>query len=174
MKAFITFALSSALLSLPVFATESDNDNGRVKMRGAIIVSACTIDAGNQDQTVDFEQKSITDVMRDQRNATQAFSLRLTNCILSDTLINYNKRNFDISFDGEKRDGLFNVSGKSRGLAFSIDDAQSHQLQHYLSSHTVDDSGMALNYIVHFQHNHQTLVEAGDYYSSVRMKMDYH
>lgn len=70
MKAFITFALSSALLSLPVFATESDNDNGRVKMRGAIIVSACTIDAGNQDQTVDFEQTSITDVMRDQRNAT--------------------------------------------------------------------------------------------------------
>ncbi|MBC3216009.1 type 1 fimbrial protein, partial [Serratia fonticola] len=56
---------------------------GTIAMEGAIVETACAIDVGSQDQTVDMGVVPLGQIVRDGRGNTRPFTIQLVDCQLS-------------------------------------------------------------------------------------------
>ncbi|WP_211136694.1 fimbrial protein [Serratia sp. PL7] len=148
---------------------------GTLKMQGSIIETACAIDVGSHDQTIDMGSLSISQLLRDGQGAARPFTIRLVNCALE-------KQNdhrpdwqyFRITFDGPHERGLFNVSGQAKGVGLEIRN-QDNELSVPGSSmlpQQLTPGSRDLMYRLRLVANRQPLA-AGQYNSQLAFKLDY-
>ncbi|WP_447887507.1 fimbrial protein [Serratia fonticola] len=148
---------------------------GNLKMQGSIIETACAIDVGSRDQTIDMGSLSISHLLRDGQGAARPFTIRLVNCALEQQ--NDHRPDwqyFRITFDGPHERGLFNVTGQAKGVGLEIRNQNnelsvpgSAMLPQQLTPGTRD-----LIYQLRLVANQQPVV-VGQYNSQLAFKLDY-
>ncbi|CAI0972294.1 fimbrial protein [Serratia fonticola] len=148
---------------------------GALKMQGSIIETACAIEVGSRDQTIDMGSLSISQLLRDGQGADRPFTIRLVNCALE-------KQNdhrsdwqyFRITFDGPHERGLFNVSGQIKGVGLEIRN-QNNELSvpgSAMLPQQLTPGSRDLIYRLRLVANQQPL-SAGQYNSQLAFKLDY-
>ncbi|WP_419236861.1 fimbrial protein [Serratia fonticola] len=148
---------------------------GTLKMQGSIVETACAIDLGSRDQTIDMGSLSISQLLRDGQSAARPFTIRLVNCALE-------KQNdhrpdwqyFRITFDGPHERGLFNVSGQATGIGLEIRN-QNNELSvpgSAMLPQQLTPGSRDLIYQLRLVANQQPLA-AGQYNSQLAFKLDY-
>ena len=174
---YMAFSLLTIVLFSPEgLAVSPSSGWGRVNMEGAILDTACAIDAGSRDQSIDLSSLPLAQIIRDGQGATRPFSIQLVHCVLSRPLPNLpDWQRFQVTFDGEGRDGLFQVYGDAQGVALQITDAHGNIALpgKPLPPEGIVPGSMHLNYSLRLVGNQQVL-RAGEYRSAVRFKLDYY
>ncbi|MGV7959917.1 fimbrial protein [Photorhabdus tasmaniensis] len=150
--------------------------HGRVSLQGAIIHSACAIDAGSRDQTIELATTPVSRMAHDGQGPVRPFSIRLTNCVLtSATLGKSDRRHFQMMFDGVPDGNNLRLYGVARGVALQITDINGHQAYPGtpLPVKELQEGHMTLNYAMRLVGNDQ-LLQVGQYRTTVRFRLDYH
>lgn len=144
-------------------------------MHGAIIETACAIAIESQDQSVDMEVTPLSDIIRDGQGSIKSFSIELINCVFER---HDNKKHdwnqFQVTFDGDKDGDFFSVHGEASGVALKITDKNGSVAfpGQPLSRKDIFSEAMILNYQLRLVAN-QEVLKAGDFFSSIRFKLDY-
>ncbi|CAI1221114.1 TPA: fimbrial protein [Serratia fonticola] len=146
-----------------------------LKVQGSIVETACAIDLGNRDQTIDMGSLSISHLLRDGQGAARPFTIRLVNCSLEKQQGNRpDWQYFRITFDGPHERGLFKVSGQAKGVGLEIRD-QDNKLSvpgSAMSPQQLTAGTHDLIYRLRLIANQQPLA-AGKYNSQLAFKLDY-
>lgn len=165
----LIMGLSLMTLSLSARATIA------LTVQGSIVETACAIDLGSRDQTIDMGSLSISQLLRDGQGTARPFTIRLVNCSLE----KQNDRSpdwqyFRITFDGPHEQGLFNVRGQAKGVGLEIRN-QDNELSipgSAMSSRQLTPGTRDLIYQLRLVANQQSLA-AGEYNSQLAFKLDY-
>jgi type 1 fimbria pilin len=163
-------------LSLPPMVATASQGWGQVNMEGAIVDSACAIDIGSRDQTIEMDMLPLGHLVRENIGPINPFSIRLINCTLSrPTPGKPDWCAFQVTFAGATDGELFTLEGEASGLALQITDHAGNiaipgvpMLEQAIQPGTFD-----LNYTLRLVGNQQIL-RAGEYRSAIRYKMDYY
>ncbi|MBC3250171.1 type 1 fimbrial protein [Serratia fonticola] len=149
---------------------------GRVSMEGAIVETPCAIEVGDRDQSLVMDTIALSQLIRDGRGPEKEFAIRLVDCVLArfDTTAPDWQR-FQVTFDGDNDRGHFGVSGEARGVALMIRDARGEVAVpgNALQASAIIPQEMQLHYTLSLVGNQETL-QAGDYRSAIRFRMDYY
>lgn len=149
---------------------------GRVNMEGSILDTACAIEAGSREQSIDMSTVPVGQIIRDGGGSVRPFTIHLINCVRTrpDPALPDWQR-FQVTFDGESRNGLFQVQGTARGVALQITDAQGNIARpgQPLPAGDVSPGSMHLTYSLRLVGDKQVL-RAGEYRSAIRFKLDYY
>ncbi|MGQ6473134.1 fimbrial protein [Serratia sp. IR-2025] len=170
------FCLLLALFFISQQAMSAGQGEGRVNMQGAIIDTACAIATESREQIIDMAIMPVSDIARDGRGRTVPFSIELINCVLEradKSLPDW--KQFRITFDGNSDGDMFGVSGNAGGVALKITDVAGNIARpgEALPPVGILPGSYRLNYAMTLISNQRPL-KAGDYFSSVRFKMDYY
>lgn len=147
---------------------------GRVTMQGAILTSACDIEAGDGYQRVDMPVDSHSQLRRNGEGNPAYFSVYLTRCSLDRFDIYDLSHYVKITFEGEEDNGMFRVEGNSEGVALELRDKNGEVIR----------PGKAMSYAAALEADNrfdyqfrlrQTLrdIVAGDYHAIIRYRVDY-
>jgi type 1 fimbria pilin len=166
----------SCLFSLPVIsvhAADAIAGWGRVNMQGAIIDTACAIDVDSREQTIDLDVSPLADIIRDGQGRSKSFSIDLVNCTI-ERPGKIDWKQFQVTFDGDVDGDLFGVHGDSSGVALQIIDALGNIAFPGKALPLIDivPGDRQLNYTMRLVANSRAL-KSGDYFSSIRFKLDY-
>lgn len=170
----LTLSMCALMVVSPVVGQGSVNVS--VKMSGSIIETACAIDVGSRDQTIDMGSLALTDIRRDGKGPEHSFAIRLVNCVLEHP--NPKKPNwqyFRVTFDGTHQKGLFSVNGQAKGVGLQIirnEDGEIIEPGQAMSAQTLTQGPRDLIYQLRLVANHEPLT-SGLYYSQLRFKLDY-
>lgn len=118
-----TFSVMTLLaIAVPAVSFANLNDSeGKVWMLGEIVESACTIDSGSLDQTVDMGVLPIGVLLSEGEGPTKDFQIKLIDCLWGDdTQSNYS--NLDITFTGNTDGKYFLVNGDAAGVVLELED----------------------------------------------------
>lgn len=168
--------LMASLPSLPVTADPMKADWGRVSMEGSITDTACTIDPGSQEQTIDMAILPIGQLVQNGVGDEHPFAIRLLDCtIVHSDPDKSNRQHFVVTFDGAADGNNFAVNGEAKGVAMQIIDDKGIVSTPGVASSEINiiPAEMKLNYALRLVGNGKTL-RAGSYHSSVRFKLDYY
>ncbi|EKT54409.1 fimbrial protein [Providencia burhodogranariea] len=176
MKKKATYKVASLGFFALMMASTMMDAQGSVQMQGSIIETACAIDVGSRDQTIDMGSLALTQIHRDGQGPVRPFVIRLVNCVLERQ--NPDKPNwqyFRVTFDGPHDHGLFGVNGQAKGVGLQIqrdDDGEIALPGQVMSVQTLTRGTRDLTYQLRLVANHDALA-AGQYYSQLRFKLDY-
>ncbi len=155
------------------FAGGAIEDRGRVNMQGSIIDSACSIAVESREQTIEMKVISLSDIARDGRGPNKDFSIHLIGCILNPNDHSGLKK-FQMTFDGDADGDYFDVYGTASGVGIEIIDSFGNVASPgktvQIAEQEITDN--KINYVIRLMHNSDTL-RAGEYFSSIRFKLDY-
>ncbi|WP_447873267.1 fimbrial protein [Serratia fonticola] len=167
-----TFIVFSCLFSQAVMATPIA-EWGRVNMQGAIIDTACAIAVNSREQTIDMGTVPLADIVRDGQGPRKPFSIILVDCI-TERFGKEDWKQFQVTFDGESDGGLFGIHGNASGVALQIIDTNGNIAAPGKAMPLMDviPGNSQLNYNLRLVSNSQVL-KVGDYFSSIRFKLDY-
>lgn len=146
---------------------------GRVSMQGSIIDTACAIAVDSREQSIDMGVIPLADIIRDGQGRSMPFSIDLVNCVL-DRLGKEDWKYFQVIFDGDQEGNLFGVRGDASGVGLQISDSLGNIASPGKALPFVDitPGSMQLNYSLKLVANNHAL-KSGDYFSSIRFKVDY-
>lgn len=146
---------------------------GKVNMHGAIIDTACAIAVESREQTIDMETVPLADIVRDGEGRSKPFSIELVNCRL-ERPGKEDWKQFQVTFDGDAEGDLFGVRGDASGVALKIIDRNGNTALPGKAMPFLDiiPGDMQLNYTMKLVANKHAL-KSGDYFSSIRFKLDY-
>lgn len=163
--------LSQALFSAP--AAGGVAGWGRVNMQGSIIDTACAIAVDSREQSIDMGIIPVADIVRDGQGRSQPFSINLINCVL-ERPGKESWKQFQVTFDGDAQEGLFGVQGDASGVALRIIDSGGNVATpgRPLPLNNLISGDRQLNYTLKLVANNHAL-KSGDYFSSIRFKLDY-
>lgn len=155
---------------------------GRVNMAGSILDTACAIEAGSMEQTLDMGVTPLSQLVQHgstlnwhKHGPSREFAIRLVNCVLEQkTSYKHDWQYFLVTFEGPGDGKAFGVTGDAKGVALQIRDSQGNLA---LPGVPLPRSGLIagsqnLNFTLSLVGNRQEL-RAGDYRSTLRFKMDY-
>lgn len=148
---------------------------GAVRVQGSIIETACAIDVGSRDQTIDMGSLPLGQIVRDGQGILRPFTIRLVNCTLErQNPVTPNWQYFRVTFNGAHEQGLFRVSGQAEGVGLEIrrEDGEVVIPGQAMSPQTLTPGMRDLAYRLRLVANHRALT-AGQYYSQLRFKLDY-
>ena len=168
--------LIASLLSLPAMASPMKTDWGRVSMEGSITDTACAIDPGSLEQTIDMAIFPIGQLVQNGVGDEHPFAIRLLDCtIVHPDPDKSNQQHFVVTFDGAADGNNFAVNGDAEGVAMQIIDDKGNVSNPGVVSPEINiiPAEMKLNYALRLVGNGKTL-RAGTYHSSVRFKLDYY
>ncbi|WP_426785551.1 fimbrial protein [Rahnella variigena] len=149
---------------------------GKVYMLGSIIETACAIDISSRDQTIDMGLMPVSVIAREGQSITRPFTIQLVNCTLAKNSKSQPEwQHFQVTFDGKPDAGLFSVHGEAQGIALQIADSQGNIALPgiALPKGEVQSGDMPLKYSLRLVSNNK-LLRAGEYFSTVKFKMDYY
>jgi len=171
--ALIIFSCLLTSVFIPVHAAAGLAGWGRVNMQGSIIDTACAIAVESREQSVDMGVIPMADIIRDGHGHSKPFSIDLINCVL-DRPGKKDWKNFQVTFDGDPEGRLFGVHGGASGVGLQISDSRGNIALPGRTMPSVDivPGSMQLNYSLKLVANSHVL-KSGDYYSSIRFKVDY-
>lgn len=146
---------------------------GRVNMQGSIIDTACAIAVDSREQSIDMGIIPVADIIRDGNGRSKPFSIDLVNCVL-DRPGKEDWKQFQVIFDGDADGDLFGVHGGASGVGLQITDGLGNIASPGKALPVVDiaPGSMQLNYSLKLVANNHA-VKSGDYFSSIRFKLDY-
>lgn len=161
---------------LALMGSSTVRAQGAVKMHGSIIETACAIDVGSRDQSIDMGSLPLTQIIRDGQGPTRPFSIRLVNCVLERQDANKpHWQYFRVTFDGLHEKGLFGVNGQAKGIGLQIQRGSDGEIAipgQGMSNQTLMPGSQDLIYQLRLVANRQPLA-SGQYYSQLRFKLDY-
>lgn len=162
------------LTLVPCHVNSAIQGEGKVRMHGAIIDTACAIKAGSQDQTIDMGTISLGRLTRHDDVGSKPFSIKLVNCILERSKNKINWNFFQVTFDGYAEGALFGVQGDARGIALKIKNSNGTQVMpgKPMPLEEIIIGNKVLNYSMTLTPNNKPL-KVGSYSSTVRFKLDY-
>ncbi|MEN4170713.1 fimbrial protein [Serratia marcescens] len=175
-KEIAAFCLLLAPFFISQQAMSAGQGEGRVNMQGAIIDTACAIATESREQTVEMDIIPISDISRDGQGRSVPFSIELVNCVLERADKNLpDWKQFRITFDGHVDGEMFGINGNASGIALKITDTAGNTARpgEPLPPTDILPGNYRLNYVMTLISNRRPL-KAGDYFSSVRFKMDYY
>jgi type 1 fimbria pilin len=149
---------------------------GRILMEGSIIETACAIEMNSRDQAIEMITIPITKIAQDGRGIPKPFVIRLINCTLQrvdQSLPDFQL--FRVTFDGVPDGNLLGVEGEARGVGLQIKDHSGNIALPGvpLPPAEITPGDKVLHYTMNLVPNNQKL-QAGEYRSTVRFKMDYY
>lgn len=166
----------SGVIVFPAIASQTEQGSGYVAVEGSIIDSACAIDAGSRDQSIELMTIPVSQMIHDREGPVRPFSIRLINCTLTPlTPGKPNWQSFKITFDGPLDGDNFRLFGEAKGVSLKIIDTYgNHALPGKpLPARLIESGDMTLNYGMRLVNNSQRL-ESGHYQTTIRFKMDYY
>lgn len=186
MKVFTRLTVVSSFLmfvSSFIYVLAANQGEGVVRLKGAIVESACGLDAASADQTIEMAPDSVGRLLRHAEGKPHPFQLRLVDCSLSrpDPSSQGNSlpdwQHIQVTFDGDSDRGgrSFATFGDSQGVALHIADAfgQESTPGEPMPMHPVTDGDITLHYTIRLIGNGRPLV-AGTHSAAVRFKLDYY
>lgn len=169
--------LMASLLSFSAMADPMKTDLGYVSMEGSITDTSCAIDPGSLEQTIDMAIMPIGQLVENGVGNEHPFAIRLLDCtIVHADPDKSNRQHFTVSFDGAADGNNFAVYGEAEGVAMQIIDDKGNAATPGVPSpeiNIIPADDMRLNYALRLVGNGKML-RAGNYYSSVRFKLDYY
>ncbi|HHR6038864.1 TPA: fimbrial protein [Providencia alcalifaciens] len=146
---------------------------GRVSMQGSIIDTACAIAVESREQSIDMGVIPLADIIRDGQGHSKPFSINLVNCVLHHPG-KEDWKHFQVTFDGDSEGNLFGVRGSASGVGLQLSDSLGNIASPGKALPFIDisPSSMQLNYSLKLVANNHAL-KSGDYFSSIRFKVDY-
>lgn len=158
---------------LPSHATAGLAGWGRVNMQGSIIDTACAIAVDSREQSVDMGVIPVADIIRDGQGRSKPFSIRLVDCVLARPG-KEGWKHFQVTFDGDAEEGLFGVHGDTSGVGLQISDGLGNIALpgKALPLADVVPGNMRMDYAMTLVANNHA-VKSGDYFTSIRFKLDY-
>lgn len=172
----IHYSALCILTLLPIQSSQAAVGWGRVNMQGAVIETACAIDTGSRDQTIDISVLPLSQILRDGQGLIRPFSIRLVNCVLDRIDENLPQwQRFQVTFDGRVDNGLFGVDGQAQGVALQLADSVGNIITPGIPSPIFDitEGERKVNYSLRLVSNQQVL-RSGAYTSTIRFKMEYY
>lgn len=169
--------LLSSLITFTSLSTRAtDQGHGSISMQGSIVDTACAIEAGGEDQTIDIGTVPISQLLHDGQGAEIPFQVHLINCSLDgDARRHTHWKDVHIVFDGGNEGGnLFALYGSGRGEALIITDAGGSRA---VPGEPMPDTplvpgNMALTYHMRVVSDRQPL-RPGTFHTTVRYFMEY-
>jgi type 1 fimbria pilin len=142
-------------------------------MQGSIIDTACAIAVSSREQSIDLGVIPLADIIRDGQSHSKPFSIDLVNCVI-ERPGKEDWKHFQVTFDGDQDGRLFGVRGGASGVGLEISDSLGNIAAPGKALPTVDiiPGRMQLNYSLKLVANSHAL-KSGDYFSSIRFKVDY-
>lgn len=165
--------LSASLMALPGLAAQQGN--GVVNMQGAIVDTACSIEAGDRDQSINMGSFPLAVIASTGKSPVREFSIRLTDCVLErSSPLQPDWKKFQVTFEGSLNGALFSLEGKASGVGLRISDAAGRVAAAgaAIPADRLNAGTMHLHYYLQLIRNNQPLV-AGDYSTTLRFKLDY-
>lgn len=143
-------------------------------MQGSIIDTACAIDTGSYEQSIDMGVLPLSLIKNQGEGQAQDFFITLIGC----KLMSYTGelwKTFDISFEAPVNGNWFSVSGSAQGIALSLTDSTGENISpgKKLSPQNIKDGNHLLNYQFKIVSD-RTPLRAGKYQASIRFKLDYY
>ncbi len=166
--------LLSQLVFLPTALAEPSPFLGRVSMNGSIVNSACAIDTGSYEQTVDMGLLPVGTIRQEGQGPVRPFSIALIGCTLT-PFTGEAWQTFSVTFDGPADGEWFSVSGEARGVALLLQDAQGQPI--YPGQPTPKQAIAPGNSTLHYglklvSDTHP--LRPGVYQSALRFKIEYY
>nr|WP_065506544.1 fimbrial protein [Serratia inhibens] len=164
------------MISLSPVATASLAGWGVVHMGGAIIDSACAIAIGDRDQTINMGTVPISQIVRNGQGEDMPFSVKLVNCVLERHRPHLpDWKYFRVTFDGSIDGKGFGVQGEAEGIVIQITDSYGNIASPGVAMpiNEIVPGDMLLNYSFKLIGNNKPL-RAGDYFSTIKFKLDYY
>lgn len=154
-------------------AAERDQGHGRINMQGSIIDTACAIAVDSRDQVIDMGVIPFADILREGHSKTKHFTIQLINCVLTRPE-KPDWHQFQVTFDGKHDGQYFGVNGDASGISLRITDENGY---HVIPGKALPLQALALgernlNYTLTLMPNQRQL-RAGEYFATLRFKLDY-
>lgn len=150
---------------------------GRANFSGQVLVSTCTLVMADTWQIIDMGTTPVRDMQNNVSGPEKTFSFQLQNCNLTDTRDHLSPHlPVQIVFDGLRgqKPDQFGLIGQAKGVELKIRDSEGETAQsgipQPLNIYSTKDP--YFNYTLQLVHNGEPL-QAGDYYSIVRLKVNY-
>lgn len=146
-----------------------------VRLSGSIIETACAIDVGDRDQTIDMGSLPLIDIRRDGQGPAYPFVIRLVNCVLErNNPKTPNWQYFRVTFDGPHSKGVFLVQGQAKGVGVQIqrDDGEVAVPGKGMSTQLLTSGTRDLAYKLRLVANNEALA-SGQYSTLLHFKLDY-
>ncbi|WP_440515030.1 fimbrial protein [Serratia sarumanii] len=171
--AHVVFSCLLSFLLVSKAVAETSVGWGRVNMQGAIIDTACAIAVESREQIIDMGIIPVADIARDGQGRSKHFSIQLVDCAIEHPK-KENWKHFQVTFDGDANEGLFGVRGNTSGVGLQISDGLGNIAFPGKALPLVDinPGSMRMNYSFKLVANNHAL-KSGDYFSSIRFKLDY-
>lgn len=142
----------------------------RINIQGSIVDSACTIAPGEEEQTVDMAAPPVDDIIIHDQGYSNDFEIKLVNCEQENPeRLSLAWQYFQLTFDGDTEGELFGVRGTASGVALQLNDAVGNVIR---PGEPLRLDGMNQRYSIKLVANDPIFL-AGEYFSSVRYKLDY-
>jgi type 1 fimbria pilin len=172
-RILIVFSCLFFSVFIPAHAAGGMAGWGRVNMQGSIIDTACAIAVDSREQSIDMGVIPLADIIRDGQGRSKPFSIDLVNCVL-ERPGNADWKYFQVTFDGDPEGALFGIRGGASGVGLQISDSLGNIASPGKVLPFVDTvpGSMQLNYSLKLVANNHALIP-GDYFSSIRFKMEY-
>ncbi len=170
----IVFFSIFSIFSPSSYALDTVLGWGKVNMQGAIIDTSCTIAVRNEDQTIDMDVISISDLVRDGQGRSKLFSIKLINCILERANNSPGWKQFQVTFDGVAAGDLFAVLGNASGIALQLTDKAGVIARPGvpLPPQDIIRGELQLDYTARLVTNTRVL-KSGGYSAAIHFKLDY-
>lgn len=147
---------------------------GRISMSGSIVDTACAIDTGSYEQTIDMGILPVNSLRQIGQGPVQSFTITLIGCRLIPK-DGEDWENFSVTFDGNANGEWFSVSGDARGIALSLQDASGNIVLPGLATpkQAIKPGNYVLKYSLKVVSD-KTPLRPGDYQTAIRFKLDYY
>lgn len=166
--------LASQMVFLPYVQADSSSFRGSVSMNGSIVNSACAIDTGSYEQTVDMGILPVGTIRQQGQGPVRSFSISLIGCTVTPKAGD-DWQTFTVTFDGSANGDWFMVSGEARGIALLLQDAQGRLIYpgQSTSKQTITSDNSVLHYGLRLVSDSSPL-RPGEYQSALRFKLEYY
>lgn len=166
--------LVSQLLLISGVQAQSSTLWGRIGMNGSIVDSACAIDTGSYEQSVDMGVIPVSTLRQQGHGPVRPFSIALIGC----TLTPYDSvgwQTFSVTFEGPTSGDWFTVFGEARGVALLLEDVNGQPIYpgKTTSKQAINPGNSKLHYGLRLVSDKRSL-RPGEYQSALRFKLDYY
>lgn len=147
---------------------------GKVSMQGSIVDTACAIDTGSYEQSIDMGILPIGLLRQAGQGPLQPFSITLIGC----HLIPWDGeqwQTFSVTFEGDANGQWFTVSGPAKGVALQLHDAAGRIVYpgQATPKQDIQPGDYVLNYGLRLVSD-KTPLRPGEYKTTIRFKLDYY
>lgn len=162
---------------MPFVAAAATHGHGHVAMQGAIIDTACTIAAGEADQSISMGTLAVNELHNNGRGPSVPLTVHLVNCVLdgNDVRGANHWKDVRITFSGEA-DGprRFALQGEAQGEALVIADSRGTEAEpgEPMPPQPIEIGSMALHYRLRLTGDHKK-IRPGHLNTTIRYFMEY-